>query len=412
MRSLKLATAAAVAGVVLQAAVSVQAQGLPFTVSNRLRLEYDDNIRQRPEDKDDSVKIVNQLQLMTAIDLEQTFISLRYSPSIVYWFDRSEDSSDIHHEADISLTHQFSPQLSLSLTDTFRYADLPELRTDDALGLVLRRDNTYIFNVARGSLAFRPQPATTFKVDGAYTIIRYDDDFVASRDDYDIWAAGLTMQQVLTAQTSLSLVANMEETEYKGDLEPVVDLSGNVIDRGRGDRGSTTYQVGAGLQHTFSPQALGSFVAGYQTKDYNASNVSSSSNPYATASVTVLPSPRTRLSAGASHSMYEADVYPFSNQDRTSVFASVGHDLTSKLDFNVNATYIMGKYDSKETVETVREVDVIDGDDDAVQLSTRLRYNVAVNNYLELGYQYTDISSDVRADYTRNRYWIGWQTRL
>jgi hypothetical protein len=266
--------------------------------------------------------------------------------------------------------------------------------------------------VARGSLAFRPQPATTFKVDGAYTIIRYDDDLVASRDDYDIWAAGLTMEQVLTPLTSLSVVANMEDTSYKGDLEPVVDAAGNVIDRGRGDRGSSTYQLGAGMQHTFSPQALGSFLAGYQIKDFNAANASSSTSPFVTASVTVLPSPRTRLSAGASHSMYEADVYPFTNQDRTSVFASVGHDVTSKLDFNINATYIMGSYDAEETVATVREVDVIDGDDDAVQISSRLRYNVAANNYLELGHQYTDISSDVRDDYTRNRYWIGWQTRL
>jgi hypothetical protein len=412
MRSMKTIVAVAVAGLVLQAAGNVRAEGLPFTVSNRLRLEYDDNIRQRAEDKDSSVKIVEQLQLMTAIDMEQTFLTLRYSPSIVYWFDRSEDSSDIHHEADVSLTHRFSPQLALSLTDTFRYADLPELRADDSLDLVLRRDNTYIFNVARGSLAIQPQPATTFKVDGAYTILRYDDDFVATRDDYDIMAAGLSMEQVLTAQTSLSLVANMEDTEYKGDLESVVDAEGNVIDRGAGDRGSKTYQVGAGLQHTFTPQALGSFVAGFQTKDFNASNTGSSSMPYATASMTVLPSPRTRLSAGASHSMYEADVYPFSNQERTSLFASIGQDVTAKLDFSLNATYIMGKYDAEETVETVREIDVIDGDDDAMQVSSRLRYNVARNNYLELGYQYTDIASDVRDDYSRNRYWVGWQTRL
>ncbi len=413
MRNIRMLLGSLMAVLLFQGAALAQLEGLPFTVSNRLRLEYDDNIRLRDVDKDSSWKIVNQLRLMRTMDWENTYLSLRYSPSFIYWENRPENRTDIHHEADISLTHRFSPVFSLAITDTFRYADLPELMADDELQTILRRDNTYIYNVARASLAARPQPNRVFKLDGAFTTLRYqDDDLVASREDYDIWAVGAKVEQVVAPQTTVTLLANMEETEYKGDLDPVVDATGEIIDRGRADRGATTYQLGAGIQHAFSPNALGSFTGGYQIKDFNRSNVGSSSMPYASGSVTVLPSPRTRISGGASHSMYEADVYPFSNQDRTSLFGSFSQDVTQRLDFSLSATYIMGRYDSEETVDTVQQAEVTDGDDDVLQVSSRMRYRFARNNHLELGYQYTDLSSDVRLDYSRNRYWIGWQTRL
>jgi len=169
------------------------------------------------------------------------------------------------------------------------------------------------------------------------------------------------------------------------------------------------------VQQVFSPSLIGSLRAGYTMKDFNAAYADDSTAPYVSASATLLPSPKTRMTVGGSYSLYDADIYPYVSQTRTSVYGSIGQDITAKVDFYLSATYIMGEYEWDEVVDTVDAAAApanYGGDDNTSQLSARMRYNFYRNNYLELGYQFTNVDSDVRRDYDRNRYWVGWQTRL
>jgi hypothetical protein len=92
----------------------------PYQVFNRLRVEYDDNVYQAETDKEDSIKIIEELEFHVNLDLENTFVSLRYRPSFVWWDNREEDDFDFQNEGDLVVNHEFSPRLTLSVVDTLR----------------------------------------------------------------------------------------------------------------------------------------------------------------------------------------------------------------------------------------------------------------------------------------------------
>ena len=75
--------------VVLFAIVAVQgvraAVAKPYQISNRLRLEYDDNINQTESDKDSSVKVIDELEFLVNFNLQNTYVGLRYRPSYTWW---------------------------------------------------------------------------------------------------------------------------------------------------------------------------------------------------------------------------------------------------------------------------------------------------------------------------------------
>ncbi len=387
---------------------AVAKSGLPFTVDNRLRLEWDDNIRQEWKGaEDESWKIIEQLQIIGDISAENTFVSVRYLPSYTYWDNKpGYDSSDLHHALDFMLNQKFSPRLTLAIGETLRYSELSELRATDSSDVIIRPDNTYLYNTASADLSYRMTTSMKLRASGEYEILSYDENDVSYREDYDIFGVGFDVQNVFTENTTAGVQLRLSEIGYDGGQ----DSKGIKF----GDRSSNDMQIGGNLQQIFSPQLLGNVRAGYMKKEFDDTDTDDTDAPYGDASLTYLPSPRTRITLGGSYSLYEADVYPYANQTRTSVYGSLGTDVTGKIDFFVSGAYTMGEYKAEEAVQTpgYNNAKLKGGDDDVIQVSSRLRYNVYHRNFIELGYQYTDISSDVRVEYDRNRYWIGWQTRL
>ena len=144
--------------------------------------------------------------------------------------------------------------------------------------------------------------------------------------------------------------------------------------------------------------------------DRGSSRITGSrSSPYADASLTVAFTPATRLTAGAGYAMTEAGVYPYVNQTRLSSFASLAHDFTARLSAYASASYVTGDYDEEETLV---EGDYPGGSEDYVQFSARASYKIGNRNWIEAGWHYVDLSSDLREEFDRNRIDIGWRTEI
>lgn len=364
--------------------------GRTYQLKNRLRVEYDDNIYETKDDTTDSIKIIEEIEFTAVLNLEPTFISLRYRPTYVWWDEREPDDDDFHHDFDITLSHSFTPRLSASLKDTLRVAELPELIDR---GTTVREKDDFIYNIVDGTISYLLQPQTRLEGGARYTILRYDDDEVADRDDYDIYAGGLTLRHQVVPETAILGEYRREQTEYTETAE--------------GDRGSVSDFIGGGLEQIFSPNLLGNVRAGYQRKEFEA-DIDEESQPYVDGSLTYLPSPRTRLTAGVGYSMFEADVFSFANQDRTLAFLSLGHDLTARVSLFVSGSYALGEYDLDQAVRP----EAVDGDEEVRQLSARASYKVNNDNWLEIGWIYLDLDSDLRDDFERNRYELGWRLDL
>ena len=361
-----------------------------LSVGNRLRVEYDDNVYETEKNKTDSFKISNEIELGITLNLNPTFISLRYRPSFTWWSDREPDDTDLHHDFDVVINHRFSPKVSVGVKNTLRLAEIPEAIDR---GVKIRENDDYLYNVTDANIDYMLLPRTHVVIGGRYTILRYDRDEVAVTEDYDIWAAGVTIRQRLTELTQLLLDYRREAVEYDA-----------------GDRDSTSDYVGAGIEHAIGASFVGSLRGGYQRKDFDNSSVDSESSPYVDATITYIHSPRTRLSLGGGYSMFEADVFPFASQDRTLAFASLAHDLTAKISLYLSGSYQRSEYSGESAIPTAVAISKdFSGKEHVSQAGVRVAYRVNARNSLELNYQYITLDSDLRDDFDRNRVSLGWR---
>lgn len=366
----------------------------PWQINNRLRLEWDDNIYQSESNEVDSIKIIEEIEFMLNFSLEQTFVTLRYRPMYVWWDERRPDRSDFNHDFDFVLNHEFSPRVSLSLTDTLRRGELPE--SEDENGMLVREDDTYFYNNANGTLAFLLRPATKLELGGRYALMRYSEDDASTDEDNDIYAGGLTLRQQLAGQTVGMLDGRYEGVKYDGL-----------------DRDSQSYFGGVGVESILSPSLVWNGRGGYQHKTFDVDDLDAENSPYGDTSLTLLPSPATRITAGAAYSLYEAKVYPFASQARTQAYLSFAHDLTARIALYLSGAYTYGQYEADKAVrDEGDEVVYEDGDEKTYQVSARGTYRLNRMNWLEAGWIFVKQESDYRTPYTENRLDIGWKISI
>lgn len=402
---------------VAMAAGAVQAaEGAKLlNVANTLRFEYDDNIYQRGEDETDSFKLMDSLAFSLDRTGQQSFLSLRYEATYVRWFDRPSDKDDLHHSADIVFNYTFSPRLFLGIKDTFMKQELGELQEN---GVVIREDNDYIYNTLIGTLTGKITESALLDMSARYVLLRYSEDLVGQREDYDQYVGGLTLRSLFAESSSVFADVRAEQIHYTdaGVLQPAqIEMPG--AERSAPvyrvpDRSANTYSAGVGVEKMFSPNLLGSLRGGYMYKEYEAANTDDDAAPYAEATVTLVPSPATRITLGAGYSLYQSALTTFANQERSTVTLGLGHDVTSRISIYLASAYIHSEYDAESSVDSVTEVVVEDGSEDAVTFSARATYRINRMNDIEAGWNFINLDSDLRTEYDRNRYSVAWKVRL
>lgn len=363
-----------------------------WQVQNRLRLEYDDNIRQQEINADSSFKIIEDFEVNANANLQNTFLSLSYTPSFVWYENRPEKDTELYHYLNLRVNHRFSPRWAVSLKETFLRAEYPELVDSTA---TLREDNDYNHNDLNGDILFSVSRKTRLSASGRYLLVMYDTPAVAAQEDYDLVVGGITLGRQFTENTVLRGDLRAESVNYDQAIE----------------RDSDTVSLGVGGDQTFNPGLLASGRAGWSVKEFDSAQVQDTSAPYFDASMTLLPSPATRITAGAGYSLFEASVYPYVNQERLRGYISLANDFTARISLYLGATYTQGDYKAEEAPVGAGTVD---GDEKVLLLSARATYQLNRSNWLELVWQYTDFTTSLpdRDDYTRNRVSVGWKTAL
>jgi hypothetical protein len=97
-----------------------QRTGRPFTMAATVRAIYDDNIATAPDgSKQDSFGISVSPSVHLTLPLDQTFVSLGYIYSLVWYADREPDSNDQSHEFNAKLRHRFSPHHNINVDESF-----------------------------------------------------------------------------------------------------------------------------------------------------------------------------------------------------------------------------------------------------------------------------------------------------
>lgn len=391
------------------------AEASPVHLINRLRLGYDDNVYQsdgeegRPAKKD-SFRIIEELEILLNLNYPRTYFGLRYRPSFIWYTDRDRDDLDFFHNLDANFIHRFSPSVSLSLSDTLRYSQLPELEDE---GFTIREIDDNLMNSFVATLSYNIRPVTRLDLSGRSVILRYlDSAQYVKNNNYYGWVGGLTLRQQLASLTTVSVDGRYQRMLYN-------DAPAHL------QRDSTSLFGGLGLEQTFVPQLIGQFRAGVEHRSYDLDDFGNETSPYAELSLTFMPSPATRLTTSASYSIFESDVARYMSQTRTYLSQSLAHDFTARLSLYLSAAYAHNSYDGDYQIDwtaqdraealpgTVFENNV-DGTEKALLFSVRLAYRVNRINWIEAGWQYTKLDSDImgRVSYDRNRIDVGWKIQL
>ncbi|NLB66602.1 MAG: outer membrane beta-barrel protein [Lentisphaerae bacterium] len=401
-----------VAGLLLALAASsalVQADTSPIHVNNRLRLGWDDNVYQVDDPsasglkRKESFRIIEEIEVLANLNFERTYLGLRYRPSLIWYEDRDNKSTDVLHDLDFNFIHNFSPSLVLSLSDTLRASQLPELQDEN---FVVRQDDDNIYNSAVATLAYTLRPATRIDLSGRYILLKYtESDYVdksgalVSHDDDNYYSVvgGLTLHQQLASQTALMVDGRYQALRYPDARDTY-------------NRDADSLFAGVGIEQTFSPQLIGRLRAGVEHRTYDYSGVSDNTCPYGEASVTYLPTPATRITGSASYSLYESDISGYLSQERFYGALSLAHDFTAKLNFYISGAYALNNYEQDYSFDQSRR----SGDEDTFLISTRLSYRLNRINWFEVGYQFVMLDSDLagRESYKRNRVDVGWKIQL
>ena len=397
MKSPRLFIVVALLLALVAPAVWAAAAESPIHLNNRLRLGFDDNIYQEDDDRDpnSSFRIVEELELLVNLNMERTYLGLRYRPTVIWYQDREPGSTDFLHDLDLNFSHNFSPNLVLSLADTLQAGQLPELQDEN---YIVREEDDHYHNSAIATLSYNLRPETRIDVSGRHILFIYDNDSPAKENnDYTSVIGGLTLRQQLASRSTV-----MGDLRYQ-------TLSYNEAGA-EYNRDADTVYAGLGVEQNFSPAVIGTLRGGLESRMYDNEAYDDNNQPYGEISMTFLPTPATRITGAASYSIYESDVDAYLSQNRSYLSLSVAHDFTAKLSFYVSGAYSLSAYEADYSLDSAMG----DADENAYMVSARLAYRINRINWLEAGWQYVQLDSDVlnRESYVRNRFDVGWKIQL
>lgn len=404
MNRMHYMTGLVAAALAFSPAYSAEEDASGFSAINRLRAEYDDNIHEATSGKEDSFKIIEELELMYNINTEATILGLRYMPSFVWFENRSDDSTDLHHQVDLSLQQRISNSLGFSLKDTFRRAELPELIEGTG---VVRENNDYNYNSINGALDQDLSNTLTLKGEARYIFLAYDDDTVADQDDYDQVVGGLSLINKLDARSLLAVESTYDTTDYNDNL-----------------RSYDSTQVGLSLERQLSLTSFFNVRGGYEFRTFDEDGIDDANSPYVSSGLAFNASADTKLNVGVGYYLAQTPTSSFATQEKTVFSLGVDQNLASDLSLKIAASYALGGYDEAYATSAANAGSDLSPNDKLLLLGTLLSYEVNPANALEFSWQFIKYDTDLSGteasaqqvnglrDYERNRLSVGWKTRL
>ncbi len=383
---------------------SMAEQEQVITIQNHLRFGYDDNIYLDATGQESS-EIIDVLNVSGKLKFSsRTDAVFSFQPELRYRFDADPDTISFY-DVYGKLSHALSPRAFLTITDRMRY----QLR-DAQSGNTSRTDQNYLENDLNGAVDITVSPKDQLTLGGGYEFRNWDDDNYGEWNAVKFTGGNNYTKSVINGSYYRALNNEVTKLMLGGDYVNY------TYDGDRGEFG--TFTVMGGGDHVFSPSMsgygrMGASFASTESPIMTPTGVSTVSsdntNPYLDAGVSYKSSERTQFNAGMGYSTYRSENSIFNSQERFNMRFGLRHDLSSKFSVASSVSFIMSAYDGDTAVGGVRP----DVNDDFFQFNLRGSYQINRNNFLEIGYEYTDRSTNrLLADFDRNRVDIGWRLKL
>ncbi len=377
----------------LAAGAVFAAQERTLKVQNNVRVGYDDNVGLSAS-KESSAFITDVLNISGTFNFSSRTDALLYwQPEFQFRFDADEETVS-YQDLYGRLSHAVSQRAFLELSDRVRYQE----RDGQSTGAGPGTNQNFFENELQSSVDYTVNDVSSVKVAGGYEIRRWDNGALAARNDYDQYSANGHYVRELASDTTMGVVgASYSDLSYDGV---------------RG--GFDSISVFGGVDHTFSPNLSGNARLGYTSSNIESdSGDSDTTSPYALAGLQYQPTERTSLNSSLEYSLTSSENAFFNAQDRLKLALGLRHDITGKISVASSLAYTYSQFDSAYA-NTTAGAGVADATENFVTLSVRGMYQINRNNFVELGYSFSDRQGDsaLLAEYDRTRVDLGWRLRL
>jgi opacity protein-like surface antigen len=362
-------------------------------IQNVLRVGYDDNIYQDAAGEE-SAEIVDALNISGKLNFStRSDAVFSYQPEVRYRFDGDPKTITLQ-DAYARFNHALSPRVFLVVSDRFRY----QLK-DAQSGAVSRTDANYMENNLMGSLDLSVSEESQIKLGGGYEFRIWDDDFYGETlgNNYDQYSASISGFRAFNQEMTQGMLgADYTDVEYDSS------------------RGSLDYiTVMTGVDHVFNPNmtGFGRVGASFGSID-SATGSEDNTTPYLDTGIDYNVSERTSFNGGVGYMIARAENSIYNAQDQLQLSLGVRHDLTAKINVASTLAYTMSWYDSTYAINGAWVG--LDVEDAYIQWTVRGSYQINRNNFVEIGYEFTDrsINNGGMTEWDRNRVDLGWRLRL
>ena len=390
-----------------------------WTVSASLRSFYDDNYTTASDgpNKKGSFGFQVSPQFELNVPFQQTELGLRYIYGLSYYQEREnlgQTPIDQTHQFDLWVDHAFTERWKARVQDSFVVGQEPELLTPASAGAnsVLQRvSGNNIANTAKVTL-------TTDWTDLFSTVFGYQNTLydyqnkggnaaapsLAGLLNRDENLVSLDFQWHVMPTTTAFVGYQYGQVIYTGNEQIAPAVPNNFTSSSRDNRSQYGY---VGVQHQFLENLSGTARVGVQyTQDYNDPSAATSVGPYASASLVYTYASGSYAEIGLTHQRNATDQASVSSggsltldQESTTVYGSINHQLTSKLVANAVASFQDSAYNGGQNNGQ---------SDDFYSLGLNLTYNFTPHFSAETGYNFDDYVSGIPGQaYTRNRVYMG-----
>jgi len=308
------------------------------------------------------------------------------------------------HHFDANLSHTFSERYRLDVKESFASAQEPDLidKTGGAI-IPIRTEGDNIHNYV--SVGFTADLTEQLGAYAAYSNDYYNYDDRGRPGSYSALLDRLSHLVTLNLRwqalpTTVGILGyQYGVTDYTSG-DPLGIGSPFIGD----DRDSDSHYIYVGADHSFNDQLEGSVRVGAQFTDYDKFNKDTTS-PYVDGSLSYIYAPDSYVQGGVRHARNATDiatagaVSPVLDQETTTVYGNVTHQITGKLAANCLAQVQFSDFEGGG----------FDGKSETFFMAG-LNLTYSVNEFLtaETGYNYDRLSTDVpNRDYSRNRVYVG-----
>jgi hypothetical protein len=360
-----------------------------WSVNVSLREGYSDNVFTTQTNKQDSLTTSIEPTLLLNFPMERTFMGLRYGYGATYYSDRPGGKIDQYHTVDVLFSHQFNTRLTLDMKDNIRRGIEPELVESFANGppITTRRRGDYLYNSIDGTLVYALAQRWAASLGGVWQYWRFDETTNAVVNDRDIYQANAAIIFAVSPRTHVGVNYQLERSEFVGTNSA---------------RNATAHTGFLSLARQFSPKLSLQANGGMEIREFD--DGTSQTAPSASVTASYNYGPDSAISAGFAYQISTTEAGGFRSTDSTSLFGSVNHRLTARLQASASIAYSISTFQNPISGSSSQA----GLEENAFRTGFSLTY--AFRRWLsaDLTYTYEELRSDVPdRNFERNRVDLG-----